>query len=89
MLVLGLDSVRLAAGAFGCLPGAFANGRQRKAPNDLFINQSRPISMLRNIKIASYSPNGKEKRGYGAIKSGADSANRCWCSVLRRAATQQ
>ncbi|EEO7836662.1 hypothetical protein NAK90_000183 [Salmonella enterica] len=40
MLVVGLDSVRLAAGAFGCLPGAFANGRQRKAPEDLFINQT-------------------------------------------------
>lgn len=43
MLVVGLDSVRLAAGAFGCLPGAFANGRQRKAPEDLFINQPRLI----------------------------------------------
>lgn len=50
MLVVGLDSVRLAAGAFGCLPGAFANGRQRKAPNDLFINQSRPILMLQQHK---------------------------------------
>ncbi|HAG2283986.1 TPA: hypothetical protein G8W61_004341 [Salmonella enterica] len=39
-----VDSVRLAAGAFGCLPGAFVNGRQRKAPNDFFINQSRQIS---------------------------------------------
>ncbi len=38
MLVVGLDSVRLAAGAFGCLPGAFANGRQRKAPANFEVN---------------------------------------------------
>ncbi|EOV1814035.1 Hok/Gef family protein [Salmonella enterica subsp. diarizonae serovar 18:I,v:z] len=39
--------------------------------------------MLDTLKIASYMPYGKEKRGYGATKTSVNSADRCWCGVLR------
>lgn len=62
----------------------------KEKPRMIFLSINRGQSLcFSNIKIASYSPNGKEKRGYGATKTSATGANRCWCSVLRCAATQQ
>ncbi|EAM5847026.1 hypothetical protein EOZ92_25260 [Salmonella enterica] len=35
------------------------DGRQEKAPEDLFTNQPRLFFMLQHIKIASYRPKGQ------------------------------
>lgn len=45
-----MNSDTLTAGALGGLSGAFAKGRQEKAPGDFFINQPRLIYNARHIK---------------------------------------
>lgn len=45
--------------------------------------------MRHNIKDSLLRAIRQGERGYEATKASATGANRCWCGVLRRAATQQ
>ncbi|MIK95339.1 hypothetical protein KO51_28805 [Salmonella enterica] len=62
----------------------------KEKPRKIFLSINRgPSLMLDNIKDSLLRAIRQGERGYGATKTSATGANRCWCGVLRCAATQQ